>query len=223
MTRPIGFSAFLKLLELSDALRRSELRKKLGGGRGFQYWRPVQLAAAKAIASRADVEQLKRQIDSMCSGHQREYNKRALVVFCNWINGKSIRPVEILPTVDVPFGNSGLVIRIKPEVAFELDGERFSMNLWATTRPTLTLNTLSIGLAFCANAYRARGHDGCGHLIFDTVSNRLFRESDIASNVLHLLKDKVDAFKKDWAALNPAAPGSPEGPSDHPPALDHPR
>jgi hypothetical protein len=54
MTRPIGFSAFLKLLELSDAPRRSELRKKLGGGGGFQYWRPLQLAAPKAIAVRAD-------------------------------------------------------------------------------------------------------------------------------------------------------------------------
>jgi hypothetical protein len=223
MTRPIGFSAFLKLLELSETARRSELKKKLGGGGGFQYWRPVQLAAAKALASRTDVEQLKLQIDGMCSGHQREYNKRALVAFCNWISGKAISPIENLPNIDVAFGNSGLVIRIKPEVAFELDGERFSMNLWATTRPTLTLNTLSIGLAFCANAYRARGHDGYAHLVFDTVGNRLFREADIVSNALHLLKDKVDAFKRDWSALNPLAPGSPDGPSDRPPLPDQPR
>jgi hypothetical protein len=222
MTRPIGFSAFLKLIELSETARKSELKKKLGGGGGFQYWRPVQMLAPKAISEVADVEQLKARIDTMCSGHQREYNKRALVAFCTWIKGKALKTATTLPMIDVPFGNSGLVIRLKPDVAFEIEGERFSMNLWATTRPALSVNTLSVGLVFCANAYRAAGHD-VRHLIFDTVSNRLFAEADIMPSALHLLKDKVDAFKKDWAALNPAAPSSPDGPSDRPPLPDQPR
>jgi hypothetical protein len=54
-------------------------------------------------------------------------------------------------------------------------------------------------------------------LILDTVSNRLFREADIGPNVLHLLKDKVDAFKTDWSALNPPTPPSPDIPGDRPP------
>lgn len=90
------------------------------------------------------------------------------------------------------------------------------MNLWATTRPTLTSNTLSVGLVFCAGAYRAAGHDHYAHLILDTVTNRLFRETDIAPNALHLLKDKVDAFKKDWAELNPPGPETPDRSPDRP-------
>jgi hypothetical protein len=35
MAKPIGFSAFLKLLELSDGPRKTELKKKLGGGAVF--------------------------------------------------------------------------------------------------------------------------------------------------------------------------------------------
>jgi hypothetical protein len=32
VAKPIGFSAFLKLLELSDGPRKTELKRKLGGG-----------------------------------------------------------------------------------------------------------------------------------------------------------------------------------------------
>ena len=216
MAKPIGFSAFLKLLELSDGPRRTELKKKLGGGGGFQYWRPVQIVAPKAILPAADIEFLKKKIDALCSGHQQQYNKNAFAAFCKWIKGKAIKPSTTLPTIDVPFGNSGLVVHLKPDVSFELDGKLFSMSLWATTKPLLTANTLSIGLLFCASAYKAQGYENHRHVILDTIRGRLFREEDILPNAIHLLKDKVDAFKKDWDALNPSPPPSLEGPTDEP-------
>lgn len=62
-----GFSAFLKLLQLPDGPRRAELKKKLGGGGGFQYWRPVQLAAPKAILPGANLKQLRIEIGSQAT------------------------------------------------------------------------------------------------------------------------------------------------------------
>lgn len=209
MAKPIGFSAFLKLLELSDGPRKTELKKKLGGGGGFQYWRPVQTVARKAILPAADIEFLKKEIESLCSSHQQQYNKNAFAAFCKWAKGKTIKSISPLPMIDVPFGNSGLVIRLKPDVSFELDGHHFSMSLWATTKPLLTVNTLSTGLLFCALAYKAQGHKSQTHVILDTISNRFFREEEILPSAIHLLKNKVDAFKKDWDALNPAPPPSP--------------
>ena len=222
MAKPIGFSAFLKLLELSDGHRKTELKKKLGGGGGFQYWRPVQLTAPKAIQPGANIELLKEEIDGLCSGHQQQYNKNALAVFNKWMQGKAIKPAASLPDILVPFGNSGLVIRLKPDVSFELNGQLFSLNLWATTKPLLSVKTLSIGLVFCATAYKAQGHETHNHLILDTISNRLFREEDILPTALHLLKDKVDAFKKDWDALNPAPPAPPHVATDQPSAPKNP-
>jgi len=216
MAKPIGFPAFLKLLELSDGPRRTELRKKLGGGSGFQYWRPVQVVAPKAIKPGADINLLKTEIDSLCSGHQRQYNKNALIAFDKWIKGKSITPIAGLPEILVPFGNSGLDVRLKPDVSFELEHNLFYLNLWATTKPLLSMNTLSVGLLFCASAYKTQGHATHKHLILDTTGNRLFREDDISPIAIHLLKDKVDAFKKDWDALNPAPPPPPASPTDQP-------
>ncbi len=220
MAKPIGFSAFLKLLELSDGPRKTELKKKLGGGGGFQYWRPVQTVAQKSILPSADIEALKKEIERRCLGHQQQYNKNAFAAFCKWTKGKTIKPAPYLPTIDVSFGNSGLVIRLKPDVSFEMDGDHFSMNLWATTKPLLTVSSLSTGLLFCALAYKAQGHKSQKHVILDTISNRFFREEEILPNAIHLLKNKVDAFKKDWDALSPAPP--PDGPGDQPDTPKHP-
>lgn len=216
MAKPIGFSAFLKLLELSEGPRKSELKKKLGGGGGFQYWRPLHITAPKAILPGANVGLLKAEIASLCSGHQRQYNDNALTMFSRWTAGRALEPGVALPVIDVPFGNSGLSVRLRPTVTFKLDGTLFAMNLWATTRPALTINTLSIGLLFCASAYKAQGHQAHKHVIFDTIKNRLFVEEEILPNSLLLLKDKVDAFKRDWDALSPPSRPSPEGPTDRP-------
>jgi hypothetical protein len=210
MAKPIGFLAFLKLLQLPDGARRAELKKKLGGGGGFQYWRPLQIVASKAILPGANVGSLTLEIDSLCSGHQRRYNQNGFEAFSKWIQGKSIEPIDPLPKIEAAFGNSGLIIRLGPDVSFKLDGIPRSMNLWATTTPLLTINALSVGLFFLAAAYKTRGHTGCQHLILDTISNSLFSEADIIPSAIHLLKDKVDAFKKDWEELNSTPPPSSE-------------
>lgn len=201
VARPIGFSAFLKLLELSDARRKTELRKKLTGGSGFQYWRPVQIVAPKAILPAADIRALSREIESLCSGHQQRHNKNAFSAFCKWTAGKVIRPTSRLPVIDAPFGNSGLVIRLKPDVSFILNEAPFSMYIWATTKPLLSAQALSIGLLFSTNAYKAKKHESYNHVIFDTTNNRLFREQDVLPFASRLLQEKVDAFKADWHEL----------------------
>jgi hypothetical protein len=219
MSKPIGFSAFLKLLELSDGARTSELRKKLVGGGGFQYWRPLQIVAPKALLPAANIEFLKRDIDALCSGHQRQYNQQAFATFCKWISGKSVEPCVALPALDVPFGNSGLTIRLKPDVSFKLDGSLVSMNLWATTKPILSTPTLSVALFFAASAYNAQSLKSHKHVILDTITTRFFQEDAILPTAIHLLKNKVDAFKKSWDSLNPTPPASPDAPLGDQPTM----
>lgn len=219
MIKPIGFSAFLKLLQLPDGPRKTELRRKLGGGGGFQYWRPIQIVAPKSLLPGIDLESLNTEIESLCSGHQQKYNKNALAIFRNWTKGQSIKLAEPLPMIEAAFGNSGLMVRLRPDVSFKLDGVACSMNLWATTKPALTTETLSVGLFFLVAAYKAKGHDDRQHLIFDTVKNQLFREADISPSAIHILKDKVDAFKKDWEELNPTPPQPPATPKGDQPGL----
>lgn len=215
--KPAGFTAFLKLLELSDRLRKSELKKKLKGGGGFQYWRPLQIVAPKAVLPAADIEKLKAEIDRLSSGAQRTYNKNGFASFCKWSAGKAFESAPALPTIDVPFGDSGLTVRLRPDVSFELGGQLFSMTLWATTKPSLSRAALSVGLQFSTDAYKTQGHIGHKHLVLDTVTNQLFREEDILPNTSNLMMRKVADFKRDIDSLSAPPPSpSPESPSDHP-------
>jgi hypothetical protein len=222
MPRPIGFSAFLKLLEISEGRRRSELKRKLGGGGGFNYWRPVQRAAPKAILPAASIEALRAGIDATCSGHQRQYNQNAFAAFCRWTRGKDIEPLFPLPPIEAAFGNSGLVVSLKPEVTFNLGGAARALHLWATTKPILSIPTLSVGLLFASRAYRAQGYRDHAHMILDTITNRSLQESDIIPTAIHLLKDRVDELKKIWDDLNPtpSASDAPESPTDQPPHFE---
>lgn len=214
--KPAGFAAFLKLLELNDRLRKSELKRKLKGGGGFQYWRPLQTVAPRALAADSKIELLKAEIERLSSGAQRTYNQNGFASFCRWIKGKPLSPAATLPVIDAPFGNSGLTVRIKPDVSFEWGGQLFSMNLWATTKPSLSTPTLSMGLLFCSSAYRAEGIVSHKHLILDTIANRLFTEGDILPTAPFFLQNKIEAFKRDIDSLSAPPPASPEAPTDRP-------
>lgn len=215
--KPAGFTAFLKLLELSDPLRKSELKKKLKGGGGFQYWRPLQTVAPKAILPAANVSLLKVEVDSLSySAAQRTYNQNGFAAFNKWSQGKGLVQTSALPIIDVPFGNSGLTVRIRPDVSFTMDGQSFSMSLWATTKPLLSTASLSMGLLFRSEAYKEIEFPDHQHLILDTITNRLFREEDILPNTRDLLRRKIEAFKKDIDSLSAPPSASPEAPSDHP-------
>jgi hypothetical protein len=221
-TKPFGFSAFLKLLELSEGRRRTELKRKLGGGGGFNYWRPVQHVIPKAILPAANIEALKVYIEGSCSSHQRQYNQNAFAAFCKWSQDKAIEPLPALEPIETEFGTTGLIVSIKPEVTFKLGGVATSLHLWATTKPVLSISTLSVGLYFAILAYHAKGHKEHKHMILDTITNRAFRENDILPTAHHLLKDRSDQLKKIWDDLsNPVTPpdasDSPEPPNDQPP------
>lgn len=219
MAKPIGFSAFLKLLQLSDVRRKAELRKKQGSGKGYQYWRPLQIVAPKAILKGASIVSLITEIESLCSGYQQKYNKDAFATFGKWIDGKLIEPMASLPQIDVEFGNSGLTIRLRPDVSFKLDGAPCSMNIWATTTPLLTEETLSAGLLFLSSAYKSKDYGTPKFLVFDAVSNRVSQESDILPIAAKFLESKAAAFKRDWDSLNPTSPSSPTPPRHDQPSL----
>lgn len=213
--KPAGFTAFLKLLELDDHLRKSELKRKHRGGGGFQYWRPLQRVAPKLLAADANVKLLQAEIASLCSGPQRNYNQNALNSFAQWSAGKSLLSATSLPVIDAPFGNSGLTVRIRPDVTFRWDGRLVSMYLWATTKPLLSTPTLSMGLLFCSSAYRTQGYDTHEHMILDTITNRLFTSANILPTAPFFLQNKIEAFKQDIEDLN-APPAAPLGPSERP-------
>jgi hypothetical protein len=205
VSREIAFTTLLKLLQLEAGPRKSELKRLLGGG-GYPYWRPLQNLAPEAIAAGSDLNVLKLKISAACSGHQEQYNTNGIAKLHKWAQERLCVLAEPVPEISAKFGISGLTVRLHPDIAFELNGNLMAMALWATTKPTLSDQVLSIGLLFMKQAYAVKGHTKHHFLIFDTIRDRVFNEFDILSSTLDLLKLKHDAIRKDLEELSKNQP-----------------
>jgi hypothetical protein len=119
------------------------------------------------------------------------------------------------PTLTIPFGTSGISVRLQPDTSFELNGITYSMVLWATTRPALSDETLSVALLFIRDEYEQHGVRN-RFVIFDTIKKRIFTEMDIIASAQTLLEAKKEIFKKNWEEATTAPPPPPARSGVHP-------
>ena len=225
VTRELAFSTFLKLLELTDAQKRATLRGFKRGG-GYNYWRPLQLLAAEAISGKLGLSDVQDKVAFMAKGHQRKYNERALTSILKWASRRRLQLRDRPERVVKKFGNSGLKVRLEPEVAFLMDRRRYLMHIWATNSPTLSEETLSMGLFFFRHHMQGTVEPDCQFLIFDAVKDRIFAEFNILSNAGDMLTRQRESLNKHWSDLESEgetsgpAPEKDDGSIDdsHPPA-----
>ena len=211
--RELAFSTFLKLLELPDPQKVTTMRGFLRGG-GFNYWRPLQELAPEVVVGTLGLGDIQDKVGLMAKGHQRRYNERALTNLLKWISRRKIQRRKQPPRLVKKFGNTGLMVRLQPEVAFAMDGRNYLMHVWATTNPTLSEETLSMGLHFFRFHSREAGCDDFQFLIFDSVKDRIFAEFNVLQNAAFKLAEQRKLLSDLWSALNGDAEMLPE--SDRP-------
>lgn len=150
----------------------------------------------------------------MAKGHQRKYNDRALTNLLKWVSRRRIQHRKRPERLVRKFGNSGLKVRLEPEVAFAMDGRNYFMHIWATNNPTLSEETLSIGLHFFRRHFQDAGHTDSQYLIFDTVKDSIFAEFNILESADSMLTQQRNLLSKFWSSVNGEDEAPPRGPSD---------
>ena len=199
--RELAFSTFLKLLELEESKKATTLRGFNRGG-GFNYWRPLQKLAPEVVGGKLGLKELQEKVGLFAKGHQRKYNDHALTNLSKWVSRREITARPLPGKVIKKFGSSGLAIRLEPEVAFAMDGRDYLMHIWATNNPTLTEETLSMGLHFFRLHFQSEGYKNHQFLIFDTVKNHVFAEFNIFGNAPLKLKGEREMLNKLWAEID---------------------
>ena len=198
--RELAFSTFLKLLELPEPKKAATLRGFKRGG-GFNYWRPLQALAPEVIGGKLNINGIQEKMALMAKGHQRKYNDHALTNLLKWVSRRRVslrsRPKKIVKK----FGNSGLKVRLEPEVAFGMDGRNYLMHIWATNNPPLSEETLSMGLFFFRYHFQNAGDTNHQYLIFDTVKDRIFAEFNILESALVMLRAQRDMLNSLWSRI----------------------
>lgn len=222
MERTLAFSTFLKLLELPTAQKATVLRGFRSRG-GFNYWRPMQVLAPDVVSGQLDLKSIQEEVGKMSKGHQTKYNVNALTKILKWSSRRKISVRRRPGKVVRKFGNSGLQVRIEPEVAFSMVGHTYLMHVWATTNPSLSEETLSMGLYYFRSTFQKEGNDNYQYLIFDTVKDRVFADLSIFENAVEMLREQRETLSSLWAEIGaeetpqpPRRRRYPDQPADQP-------
>lgn len=217
--RELAFSTFLKLLELPEPQKAATLRGFKRGG-GFNYWRPLQVLAPEVVGGKLDMSGIQERMSGLAKGHQRKYNDHALTNLLKWVSRRRVVLRSYPNKVVKKFGNSGLKVRLMPEAAFAMDGRNYLMHVWATNNPTLSEETLSMGLYFFRHHFQSEGHANYQFLIFDTVKNEIFAEFNILRSASELLSKQREILTSLWKNIDRDSeaprPRPGEGPKDEP-------
>ncbi len=90
---------------------------------------------------------------------------------------------------------------MEPELAFSMVGHTYLVHVWATTKPSLSEQTLSMGLYLFRSSFYKEGYDNYQYLIFDTVKDRIFAEFNIFDNAVDMLREQREIFSSLWAGM----------------------
>jgi len=218
----LSFSTFLKLLELDGASRRSALKGLLRGG-GYNYWRPLQQLAPDVAQGSMQLDEIQQKVAQLSKGHQRKYNQKALVHLLEWCSRRKYKSRKLLSgPIERKLGNSGLILRVNPELHLSQSDRDYWVQIWATNNPSLEDETLSMGLHMLRACMKKNGFEG-RFLIFDAVKKRMFSEIDMLDDAPELLVQECREISDTWEELSGVpkpkeSPAHPETPSDRPQA-----
>ncbi len=213
--REMRFTTFLKLLALSHKQQRSALKKFTKPG-GYNFWSPAQNLGPELVSKKLLSADIKKRVETRCNGDQAKHNVRALSKFAAFLESRAFEPVGGIGSISAPFGESGLMVKLEPEVAAIENGSRFFIHLWATLQPTLTPETFSVGLLFFYSHFKVPAADISEFFILDVVKDKLFGSKDVVPNGQALLVAEQKRLSDIWHDLTnpPSSPPAGDSPDD---------
>ena len=107
----------------------------------------MKFAAREVAKGEVDPSEIFGKLDSIKSKVEREHNKKMAQNFLDWWNAQdgavplSSRPGAVHRAENMEFG-----IKMRPELAYEIGGQKHVVYLWATKTPALTKQGVGAGL-----------------------------------------------------------------------------
>jgi hypothetical protein len=208
-----GFSAFLKILSMSDRRQRTELRRRLGPstGSGYDFHRRFRQLAGKYLESRASLADVLTSAGTIIQAPERTSALAALERLALWRAAIAGEIVSVSPAVyESP--RRLFRVRFEPDVGLRLHGQTVALHIWNTKSVTLSPGATYAALCLIDQAYENQGSgpDSVGVLSMREPVT-LYKLSDIsdrsaiATSVVERLEELIEG---------PIAP--PSSPEDRP-------
>lgn len=203
-----GFSAFLKLLSLTDRRQVSELRKRLApSDTGYDFHRGFRLLANRYLSRGEALADLLAEADGFANPAEARSARAALEYLAEW---RIDFPGELMAfeprTFESPDGR--FKVRFTPDFGIIIGGQTVAVHIWKTLRPNLDARMTYAALSLFPPVYAGHGNAPDDLAVLSVLNGRLYRLNDVPDH--SLLASRVvaalDARLEELGGGRPPAP-----------------
>ena len=179
-----GFSAFLKLLSLSDRRQLSELRSRLApSDSGYDFHRGFRLLAARYLGRGEDLAALLKEADAFRNEAEARSARAALEYLSRW-RLDFPGALSTVPPQAFESPNKQFKVRYTPDFGIDIDGQVVAVHIWKTLRPDLDARMTYAALSLFPALYTGNANAPDDVAVLSVLNGRLYRLSDVPDQSL---------------------------------------
>lgn len=197
----MGFARFLKLASLDTPAKFSEMATYLTPGGYDFYWSSRQCISSIATGEMTRAEASK-QISALKKPAERKHNLARLKTFLSWYDRQAFKSFRVPPKV-FPSPSHSLLIKVDPELSFQVDGERLLVSLWNTQSVPLTAAAAAEGILIMQKSFRGSAYADCrmGVLDLTKVNAKLHLAVPSSPRTEAMLRHDISSLETIWTEL----------------------
>jgi len=174
-----GFSAFLKMLSLSDRRQRSEMRARLSpSDSGYDFHRGFRRLAHRYLAEGEDFAVLLSEASAFTNPAEGRSAVAALKYLRDW---RDAHPGALMAFEPRIFESPAkrFKVRYAPDFGIDIEGARVAVHIWNTKRPDLDARMTYAALSLFTDLYDNVPGGAPDLAVLSVPDDRLYRLSDV--------------------------------------------
>lgn len=197
MLDAVSFTTFLKIcLQVSTTAKLREVDRLYGSEGGYDFYRMLKRVPYDFATGQLKAGQIAGFMASITRQAERNHNTQMAIAFSNWWNALgNPTDIEVPPPRKFKPKGHDFKIRIAPELAYKLNGQRSVVYLWAVAKPALTNQVAGSGLLLLRQALDGTKYKNYQKQILDLRKGKLFDESFITNQSPIILSADLAAFE----------------------------
>lgn len=199
----ISFTTYLKLTLLPTTQGRlGTLQRMMNSSSGYDFYKQMKFAAREVAKGEVDPSEIFGKLDSIKSKVEREHNKKMAQNFLDWWNAQdgavplSRRPGAVHRAENMEFG-----IKMRPELAYEIGGQKHVVYLWATKTPALTKQGVGAGLHLLRKELAKGFFSDARFSLLNLRKKELITESMISNQSHIIVSSDIAGINQLWKSF----------------------
>lgn len=215
-----GFSAFLKVICLSERAQKRKLKERLlPSDGGYNYHRSLDVLIQKVLGG-ASTDEINWDINKIKKIPERKSVENGLEIFSNW-RKKNQNDICMLPNAIYRHPSGEFAVKYAPSFGMKIDGVQTSIAIWNTKEPKLIQTYVQGALHLAATAYANVENQPQDLAVLSLRNGVLYKLSDAreAKRIGENLATAIDIeLRRLRAELGPASEHRRPSPPPPPPA-----